>query len=296
MNQEVFKKIAFIETKFNPNDKEYMEIKFRLNELANQKQTDKIRISYNYQVKQYVEYMQLKTPIQSQRFILPQLRGLCKLADLKIPNVCKPPNLDIECESKCAYSTSWKNSFFCQTCARLPIAQFMEQIEITKNVKNYDDYLFAKMIWNIVKTIGLKVGTRYDFMCTPAYLKNCENCQDICIQTKNKFGQEWKIYASGLRCIDEAYSLALKLKMFDITSIVIKLQKFIKMVEVQKVATWDEVNDLIELLDLIPFFIKRAISTSILEPQGIRLFGLIETKKPNLLQIWFEKFIDGKLK
>ena len=295
MNQEVFKKIALIESKFKPNEKEYIDIKARLNGLAEQKQNDKIQTAYNYQVQQYIEYMQLKTPQEHQRFILPQLRGLCKLADLHLPNVCYPPKLDVECESKCAFATAWRNSFFCQTCSRMPIAQFMEQMEMTKNVKNYDDYLFSKIIWNIVKQIGLKVGNRYDFMCTPAYLKNCANCKDICEETKKKFGSEWKIYAAGLKTIDEAYALALKLKVLDISSIIFKLQKFVNMARNSTVATWEEVNDLIELLNLIPSSIKRAISASILEPQGIRLFGITD-QKPSQIQVWLEKFIDGKLK
>ncbi len=293
LHQQIKLRISNVEISFDSKESGYLEIKKRLNDLASKKGTQ-FEKAYNYNVQQYIEYVQSKA-IKNQNLILPQLRQMCQLAKLNL-SICNEPKLNQECESKCHFdnNSSWRNSMFCQICADTPIARFIEQIEMTKQVSNYDNYLFNKIIWMIVKQFGMKTNKKYDFMCTPNYLKNCKNCAQLCNDNfKKKFGTEWKIYASGLRFIDEAMTVASKLKALDIVQPILLIDKFIKMVQNEQVASWIEINELIDLLNIIPLFVKRAISTVLLEPQGIRLFSasLQDTTKKSQFQIWLEKLL-----
>ncbi len=287
LHSQIKSKIANIEISFSTSDPQYAEIKKRLNDLAVQKGT-KFEQAYKYNVEQYIQYVQSKA-IKNQNLIIVSLRQMCQLAKLNL-SICNEPKLNHECESKCNFDDSkWRNTMFCQICANTPIALFIEQIEMTKQVSNYDNYLFAKIIFQVLKELGKKTGKRYDFMCTPNYLKG--KYLSICKDFPLKFGTEWKLYARGICFVDEATNVVSKVKMLDIVKPILLLDKFVKMVMNQQVASWNEINELIDLLNLIPSFIKKAVSTTILEPQGIRLFATTNETKKSQLQIWLEDLL-----
>jgi hypothetical protein len=228
--------------------------------------------------------------------LVSELRAIdevCKVHNLK------PSELDKDCEEKCTFEKDgYEHTLFCQFCRQTPVAKFIEQLELSQdNINDYTkQYFFAQIIWQIIRELGVNSQETYKTICEEKVEDpKCKNCHYYCSIAQKEFGheQDWKVYARGLRFVDD-----LKETMYAKFDLVAKplalLKRLTEKVINHQNADWNDISGLVELLDILPDFLKRAVSVKLLEPRGIRLFQAgVKTK--SYAQQAMEKFLDWQL-